>query len=90
MRLKWTVDGRRNWDEYQNVVVHELEGWRGSVEGLKEGESVVEQVWLDWKERVTRAAEKGIGKKKLGKAQRTGDTQKWRRLLKQGKKYARS
>ena len=22
----------------------------------------MEQVWLDWKERVTRAAEKGIGK----------------------------
>ena len=65
MRLKWTVDGRRNWDEYQNVVVHELERWRDSVDGLQEGESVLEQVWLDWKERVTRAAEKGIGKKKL-------------------------
>ena len=68
MRLKLKIDGRSNWDEYHNLVEDELEGWRSSVEGLQEGESVVEQVWLaiDWKERVTRAcaADKGIGKKK--------------------------
>ena len=51
----------------------------------------MEQVWLDWKERVDQSSrERDRERRNFGKAQRTGDTQKWRRLLKQGNKYARS
>ena len=67
LHLKSNVDGKIEWEEYQQLV---MEGFRGREEHMevlwmgKDRESV-EQIWELWCHIVLQAAEIGIGKKKL-------------------------
>ena len=68
-RWKWKVDGREDWVEYQAAVTEHMEGWEhwvkeATASRIEHGE-IVEVVWEEWKRRVTSAAEKGIGLKKV-------------------------
>ena len=63
-RLKWRVDGRRSWEEFQEAVEEEFEGWEDCVRDLEnrvEGGELSERIWGEWKKRVPAAAESGIG-----------------------------
>ena len=67
-RYKWKVDGRQEWEEYQHAVQEEFLDWEKKLEDLavsSDKETWVEGVWELWKAKVIKAAEKGIGNKKV-------------------------
>ena len=67
-RFKWRVDGRSNWDQFQEAIEEEFQGWEAwvrEVEIREVGDELVERVWGEWKIRVLSAAERGIGKKRI-------------------------
>ena len=69
-QYKWKVDDRQEWEEYQHAVQEEFLDWEEKLEDLAESsekERWVEGVWELWKTKVIKAAEKGIGKKKVNK-----------------------
>ena len=67
-RFKWRVDGRSSWDEFQEAIEEEFQGWEAwvrDVEIREVGEELVERVWGEWKTKVISAAERRIGKKRI-------------------------
>ena len=67
-RYKWRVDGRVDWNDYQNVIECEFMGWEEEVkmlESTRKDTECVEAVWDSWKGKVLRAASMGIVKKKV-------------------------
>ena len=47
-RLKWRVDGRSSWNDFQEAVEEEFQGWEAWVrerEVRVVGEELVERVW---------------------------------------------
>ena len=68
-RWKWKVDGKEDWSEYQAAVTEHMEGWEDWVKEATASRAdhgeIVEVVWEKWKRRVTSAAERGIGLKKV-------------------------
>ena len=67
-RFKWRVDGRSSWDEFQEAIEEEFQGWEPwvrDVEIREVGEELVERVWGERKTKVMSAAERGIGKKRI-------------------------
>ena len=57
------MDGKPDWEEYQEVVEEVFIGWEEEVRELLEQELGVVEVWSRWKERVIAAVEKVIGRK---------------------------
>ena len=64
-RYKCRVDGKLDWEEYQEAVEEAFIGWDEEVRELEKGlgGGIVKEVWSMWK--VIAAAEKGIGRKKV-------------------------
>ena len=65
-RYKWRIDGKCDWKEYQDAVVTEFADWEAQLGELNknmEEEELVEAAWESWMDKVTTAAERGIGKK---------------------------
>ena len=67
-RFKWRVDGRSSWDEFQEAIEEEFQGWEAWVRDMEireVGEELVERVWGERKTKVMSAVERGIGKKRI-------------------------
>ena len=64
-RYKWRVNGKLDWEEYQETVEEVFVGWEEVVRELEQefGGGIIEEVWSRWKEKVIAAAEKGIDRK---------------------------
>ena len=63
---KWRMDGRLDWEHYQEAVEKEFIGWEQDlrvIDEVREG-CLIEEVWRRPKEKVLTAAEKGIGKER--------------------------
>jgi len=64
-RYKWRVDGKCDWQDYQDAVVTEFVDWEKQLQELNqklEGEELAEAAWEVWMKGVITAAERGIGK----------------------------
>ena len=82
------MDGKLDWEEYQEAVEEVFIGWEEEVfigweEEVREleqelGGGIVEEVWNRWKEKVIAAVEKEIGRKKLQRGHRDGGRRMWR------------
>ena len=67
-RYKWKVDGRQDWEDYQQAVQEEFSDWEeklGELAKSREQERWVEGAWELWKAKMFKAADRGIGKKKV-------------------------
>ena len=70
-RYKWKVDGRQDWEDYQQAVQEEFSDWEeklGELAKSREQERWVEGAWELWKAKMFKAAmfkaaDRGIGKK---------------------------
>jgi exonuclease III len=92
-RLRWRVEEmKKEGSQYEARLQEEMEGWKEMVakrveEGGRE-EEIVEMVWGEYKGRVMRAMEKGVGKKVVSeraKAWWNAEVEKLRR--EKGKAY---
>ena len=64
--LKWKVDGKIEWEEYQQLVMDSFRVWEEHLEVLWMGKDrKCTQIWELWRHIVLWATEIGIGKKKL-------------------------
>ena len=67
-RYKWKVDGRQDWEDYQQAVQEEFSDWEEKLRELaksREQERWVEGAWELWKAKMFKAADRRIGKKKV-------------------------
>ena len=50
-RLKWKVDGKIEWEEYQQLVIEGVRGWEEHMEVLCMGRDreSVQQTWELWR-----------------------------------------
>ena len=73
-RYKWRLDGKLDWEEYQEAVEEVFIGWEEEVRELEQelGGGIVEEAGNRWKEKVIAVAEKEIGRKKLQRGHRDG------------------
>ena len=65
--LKWMIDGKIEWEKYQQLVIEDFRGWEEHMEVLWMGTNreSVQQIWKLWRHIVLLAVVIGIGKKKL-------------------------
>ena len=69
VRREWfkrRIDGRLDWQHYQEEVEEEFIGWEQEVRVISEMREgcLIEEVWRRREEKVITAAEKGIGKER--------------------------